>query len=51
MAKKRRKNSQESKRKTTKRNISVLEYEIMKMMEHSLKAAIDSAFNTIFKDW
>ena len=48
MAKKKKK-SQESK-KRTKKNSSVLEYEIMKMMENCMKAAINSAISEIFKN-
>ncbi len=47
---KRKKKSQESKKRTTKRNNSVLEYEIMRMMQSCLKAAINSALDEIFKE-
>lgn len=47
MARKKRK-SQGSK-KRTKRNSSVLEYEIMKMIESCMKAVINSAMDELFK--
>ncbi len=50
MAKKKKKKSQDSKRKITKRNSSVLEYEIMKMMESCLKTAVNTALDSVFKD-
>jgi len=42
------KRSQDSKRKT-KKNSSILEYEIMKMMENCLKTAINSALDSIIR--
>ena len=48
MPRKKRK-SQDSK-KRTKRNSSILEYEVMKMMEACLKQAIDTALDDIFKE-
>ena len=48
MAKKKKK-SQESK-KRTKRNSSVLEYEVMKMIENCMKAAINSAIDELFRE-
>ena len=51
MQKKKKKNSQESRRKTTKRNSSILEYEIFRMIESSLKSAINTAMDDIFKEW
>ena len=48
MAKKKR--SQDSKRRT-KKNTSVLEYEIMKIIENSLKTAINTAMNSVFEIW
>lgn len=50
MARRRNKDSQESK-KRKKKNSSILEYEIMKIMEHCLKTAIDNAVNSVFKDF
>lgn len=46
----RKKKTQDSK-KRTKRNSSVLEYEIMKMIENCMKAAINSAMDELFKEW
>ncbi len=51
MPKKKKKNSEESKRKTSKRNSSILEYEIMKMMEACLKKSINTAIDSILKDF
>ena len=47
MARKKKKSQEPKKR--TKRNSSVLEYEIMKLMESCLKVAINSALDDIFK--
>ena len=49
MAKKK-KRGQDSKKRASKRNSSVLEYEIMKMMESCLKAAINSTLDELFKE-
>lgn len=43
------KRSQDSKRRT-KKNSSVLEYEIMKMMESCLKTAINKALDDVFRN-
>ncbi len=51
MARKKKKDSQESKRKKAKRNSSILEYEIMKMMESCLKMAINTAIDSVIKDF
>ena len=48
MAKKKR--SQDSKRRT-KKNSSILEYEIMRIMEASLKSVISTAIDSIFNGW
>lgn len=50
MAKKKKKNSQDSKRKITKKNSRVLEYEIMKMMQACLKQAIDATLDELLKE-
>ena len=42
--------SQQDKRKKKKKK-SVLEAEIMSLMQKSLKAALDAALDDIFKDW
>ena len=49
MARKKKKDSQDSKKK--KKSSSVLEYEIMKMMEACMKQAIDTALDSIFKEF
>ena len=43
--------SQKDKEKKKKKKQSILEAEIMRIMEKSLKAAIDLALDDIFKDW
>ena len=43
--------SQKDKEKEKKRKQSILEAEVMKIMEKSLKTALDLALNDIFKDW
>ena len=43
--------SQKDKEKKKKKKQSILEAEIMRIMEKSLKTAIDSALDDIFKDW
>ena len=43
--------SQKDKEKKKKKKQSILEAEIMRIMEKSLKTAIDLAFDVIFKDW
>ena len=43
--------SQKDKEKKKKKNQSILEAEIMRIMEKSLKTAIDLALDDIFKDW
>ena len=48
MAKKKKK-SQDSKKRT--KNKSILEYEIYKIIESSLNAAIDTAMKNIFKNF
>ena len=37
--------------KKKKRRESILEAEIMKIMEKSMKTALDKALDDIFKDW
>ena len=41
----------EKKKKKKKKKQSILEAEIMRIMEKSLKTAIDLALDDIFKDW
>ena len=43
--------SQKEKDKKKKKKQSILEAEIMRIMEKSLKTAIDLALDDIFKDW
>ena len=43
--------SQKDKEKKNKKKQSILEAEIMRIMEKSLKTAIDLALDDIFKDW
>ena len=43
--------SQKDKEKRKKKKQSILEAEIMRIMEKSLKTAIDLALDDIFKDW
>jgi uncharacterized protein YpiB (UPF0302 family) len=43
--------SQKDKEKKKKNKQSILEAEIMRIMEKSLKTAIDLALDDIFKDW
>ena len=43
--------SQKDKDKKKKKKQSILEAEIMRIMEKSLKTAIDFAMDDIFKDW
>ena len=43
--------SQKDKEKKKKKKQSILETEIMRIMEKSLKTAIDLALDDIFKDW
>ena len=43
--------SQKDKEKKKKKKQSILEAEIMRIMEKSLKTAIDLALDDIFKDW
>ena len=43
--------SQKDKEKKKKKKHSILEAEIMRIMEKSLKTAIDLALDDIFKDW
>ena len=40
-----------NKRKKSKKKKSVLETEIMSIVQKSMKTAIDLALNDIFKDW
>ena len=42
---------QKDKEKKKKKKQSILEAEIMRIMEKSLKTAIDLALDDIFKDW
>ena len=44
------KNKKEREKKKKKRE-SILEAEIMKIMEKSMKTALDKALDDIFKDW
>ena len=43
--------SQKDKDKKKKKKQSIFEAEIMRIMEKSLKTAIDLALDDIFKDW
>ena len=43
--------SQKDKEKKKKKEQSILEAEIMRIMEKSMKTAIDLALDDIFKDW
>ena len=43
--------SQKDREKKKKKKQSILEAEIMRIMEKSLKTAIDLALDDIFKDW
>ena len=43
--------SQKDKEKKKKKKQSILEAEVMRIMEKSLKTAIDLALDDIFKDW
>ena len=43
--------SQKDKEKEKKRKQSILEAEVMRIMEKSLKTALDLALDDIFKDW
>ena len=43
--------SQKEKDKKKKKRKSILEAEIMSIMQKSLKTALDMALNDIFKDW
>ena len=43
--------SQKDKEKKKKKRQSILEAEIMRIMEKSLKTALDKAMDDIFKDW
>ena len=43
--------SQKDKEKKKKKKQSILEAEIMRIREKSLKTAIDLALDDIFKDW
>ena len=43
--------SQKDKEKKKKKKQSILEAEVMKIMEKSLKTALDLALDDIFKDW
>lgn len=43
--------SQKDKEKKKKKKQSILEAEIMRIMEKSMKTAIDLALDDIFKDW
>ena len=49
MARKKKKTQEPKKR--TKRNSSILEYEVMKIMEQSMKVAINTALDSIFREW
>ena len=49
MAKKKKK--EKEKKKGSKRNSSILEYEVMKIMEQSMKVAINTALDSIFREW
>ena len=43
--------SQQEKNKKKKKRKSILEAEIMSIMQKSLKTALDMALDDIFKDW
>ncbi len=43
--------SQKDKEKKKKKRQSILESEIMRIMEKSMKTALDKALDDIFKDW
>ena len=43
--------SQKEQDKKKKKRQSILEAELFRIMEKSLKAAMDSALDDIFKDW
>lgn len=43
--------SQQEKDKKKKKKQSILEAEIMRIMQKSLKTALDMALDDIFKDW
>ena len=43
--------SQKEKEKKKKKRKSILEAEIMSIMQKSLKTALDMALDDIFKDW
>ena len=43
--------SDREKEKKKKKKQSILEAEIMSIMENSLKTALDKALDDIFKDW
>ena len=43
--------SQKDKEKKKKKKQSILEAEIMRIMEKSLKTALDKALDDMFKDW
>ena len=43
--------SQKGKEKKKKKRKSILEAEIMSIMQKSLKTALDMALDDIFKDW
>ncbi len=43
--------NQKEREKKKKKRQSILEAEIMKIMEKSMKTALDKALDDIFKDW
>ena len=43
--------SQKDKDKKKKKKQSILEAEVMRIMEKSMKAALDKAIDDMFKDW
>ena len=43
--------NQKEREKKKKKRESILEAEIMKIMEKSMKTALDKALDVIFKDW
>ena len=43
--------NQKEREKKKKKRESILEAEIMKIMEKSMKTALDKALEDIFKDW
>jgi hypothetical protein len=43
--------SKKDREKEKKRKQSLIQAEVMKIMEKSLKTALDLALNDIFKDW